>query len=76
MHWRRTFGLLLLGLSLATAAAAADSAALADAAEHRDWAGVRTLLARILLHLGARAGKPAKTHHQQAFHPKRLQWKH
>jgi ankyrin repeat protein len=33
-----------LGLGVATAAAAAESAALADAAEHRDWAGVRTLL--------------------------------
>ena len=46
MTWRRTLGLALLGLGLATAAAAADSAALADAAEHRDWAGVRTLLQR------------------------------
>ena len=44
MHWRRTGGLVLLGLGLATAAAAAESAALADAAEHRDWVGVRTLL--------------------------------
>ena len=44
MHGRRTFGLVLLGLGLATAAAAAESAALADAAEHRDWVGVRTLL--------------------------------
>jgi len=35
-----------LGLGLATAAAAAESAALADAAEHRDWVGVRTLLQR------------------------------
>ena len=46
MHWRRTGGLVLLGLGLATAAAAAESAALADAAEHRDWVGVRTLLQR------------------------------
>ena len=44
MTWRRTSGLALLGLCVATAAAAADSAALADAAEHRDWAGVRTLI--------------------------------
>ena len=41
MYWRRTGGLVLLGLGLATAAAAAESAALADAAEHRDWVGVR-----------------------------------
>ena len=46
MHWRRTGALVLVGLGLATAAAAAESAALADAAEHRDWAGVRTLLQR------------------------------
>jgi ankyrin repeat protein len=46
MHWRRTGALVLLGLGLATAAAAAESAALADAAEHRDWVGVRTLLQR------------------------------
>ena len=46
MTWRRTLGLALAGLSLATAAAAAESAALADAAEHRDWAGVRTLIQR------------------------------
>lgn len=46
MTWRRTGGLALLGLAFASAAAAAESAALADAAEHRDWAGVRTLLTR------------------------------
>jgi ankyrin repeat protein len=46
MTWRRTGGLVLVGLGLATAAAAAESAALADAAEHRDWVGVRTLLQR------------------------------
>lgn len=46
MRWRRSLGLGCLGLSLATAAAAAESASLADAAEHRDWAGVRTLLQR------------------------------
>jgi ankyrin repeat protein len=46
MHWRRTGALVLLGLGLATAAAAAESAALADTAEHRDWVGVRSLLER------------------------------
>jgi len=46
MTWRSTGGLVLLGLSFASAAAAAESAALADAAEQRDWAGVRTLLQR------------------------------
>jgi len=46
MTWQRTGGLVLLALGLATAAAAAESAALADAAEHRDWVGVRTLLQR------------------------------
>ena len=46
MTWLRTGGLLLLGLGLSTAATAADSTAVADAAEHRDWAGVRTLVAR------------------------------
>ena len=46
MTWRKTGGLVVVGLGLATAAAAAESAPLADAAEHRDWAGVRTLLQR------------------------------
>ena len=44
MYWRRTGGLVLLGLGLAAAAVAADRAAVADAAEQRDRAGVRTLL--------------------------------
>ena len=46
MHCRRTGSLLLAALALATAATAAESTALADAAEHHDWAGVRTLLQR------------------------------
>jgi ankyrin repeat protein len=46
MTWRRTCAFVLVGLGLATAAAAAESAALADAAEQRDWAGVRSLLQR------------------------------
>ena len=46
MTWRRTGALVVFGLGLAAGAAAAESAALADAAEHRDWAGVRTLLQR------------------------------
>jgi ankyrin repeat protein len=44
MRWRTISGLVLLGLGLATTAVAADGAALADAAEQRDRAGVRTLL--------------------------------
>ena len=57
MHWRRTGGLVLLGLGLATAAAAAESAALADAAEHRDWVGVRTLLQRNAAEVNAAASR-------------------
>jgi len=45
MHWQRTTGLALLVLSLAGAASAAERAALADAAERRDAALVRTLIA-------------------------------
>ena len=44
MHWRRTTGLTLLALSLAAAASAAQRATLADAAERRDTALVRTLI--------------------------------
>ena len=43
MHWR-TSGLVILALSLAAAASAAQRATLADAAERRDTALVRTLL--------------------------------
>jgi uncharacterized protein len=45
MHWRRTGGFVLLALSLAVAVSAAERAALADAAERRDAALVRTLIA-------------------------------
>ena len=45
MHWRRMSGLGLLALSLAGAAVAAERATLADAAERRDTALVRTLVA-------------------------------
>ena len=45
MHWRKISGLVLLGLGLAAPAVAAARAALADAAEQRDKASVRTLLA-------------------------------
>jgi ankyrin repeat protein len=44
MHWRTFGGLILFGLGLAAAAGAAERAPLADAAEQRDQAGVRTLL--------------------------------
>src|SRR5262245_65341207 len=44
MHWRRTSGLVLLALGLAVAASAAERAPVADAAERRDKALVRTLL--------------------------------
>ena len=44
MHCRRTSGLMLLALGLAAAASAAERATLADAAERRDTALVRTLL--------------------------------
>src|ERR1700716_2102862 len=44
MHWRRISGLVLLGVGLALSAVAATRAALADAVEHRDTTGVRTLL--------------------------------
>jgi uncharacterized protein len=44
MHCRRMSGLVLLALVLAGAASGAERATLADAAEQRDKAGVRTLL--------------------------------
>ena len=44
MHWQRTTGLALLALAIAGAALAAERATVADAAERRDLAGVRTLL--------------------------------
>ena len=46
MHWRNIIGLLLLGAGLAAPSLAAEARApLADAAEQRDKAGVRKLLA-------------------------------
>jgi uncharacterized protein len=44
MDWRKISGLALLGAGLAASAAASDRAALADAAEQHDTAGVRRLL--------------------------------
>src|SRR5438034_2275218 len=44
MHWKKITGLMLLGLTVAVPAVAAERAALADAAEQRDKAGVRKLL--------------------------------
>src|SRR4026207_2418334 len=44
MCWRNITGLVLLGLGLAAPAIAAERAAIADAAEQRDKAGVRTLI--------------------------------
>src|SRR5262245_44391138 len=44
MHWQKTTGLIIVGLGLAGSAVAAERAALADAAERRDHAGVRALL--------------------------------
>jgi ankyrin repeat protein len=44
MDWRNVAGLVFLGLGLGTGAAAADRASVADAAERRDRAEVRTLL--------------------------------
>jgi len=44
MHWQKITGLMLLGLGLAAPAVAAERAALADAAERRDKAAVRSLL--------------------------------
>jgi ankyrin repeat protein len=44
MHWRRTTGLALVVIAMAGIAAAAERATLADAAERRDRAAVRTLL--------------------------------
>src|SRR5262245_1677242 len=44
MHWQKVTGLMLLGLGLAAPAVAAERAALADAAERRDKAAVRSLL--------------------------------
>jgi hypothetical protein len=37
---------------------------------------MRTFAAQLLLCFGAKAEKQAKTHHNNAFHPKGLQWKH
>ena len=44
MHWRKTSGLVLLGLGLAAPAVAAARAALADAVEQREKTSPRTLL--------------------------------
>ena len=44
MYWQRTTALALLALAIAGAALAAERATVADAAERRDLAGVRTLL--------------------------------
>jgi len=44
MDWRKIGGVVFLGLGLAAGAGAADRAAVADAAERRDSAGVRKLL--------------------------------
>jgi ankyrin repeat protein len=44
MHWQKLTGLMLLGLGLAAPAVAAERSALADAAERRDQASVRSLL--------------------------------
>src|SRR3954469_3186574 len=44
MHWRKISGLVLVGVGLAAPAVAATRVGLADAAEHRDKARVRTLL--------------------------------
>ena len=44
MKWRTISGLVILCCSLAASAIAATSSPLADAAEKRDQAGVRTLL--------------------------------
>src|SRR5262247_152019 len=44
MHWQKINGLIIVGLGLAASAVAAERAALADAAERRDHAGVRALL--------------------------------
>ena len=44
MHWQKNIGLMLLALGLAAPAIGAERAALADAAERRDQAGVRALL--------------------------------
>ena len=44
MRWRKTIGLVIVGLGLAATAVAAARAGLADAAELRDKTGIRTLL--------------------------------
>jgi len=44
MHWQRIIGLILIGLTVAVPAIAAERAALADAAERRDQSAIRTLL--------------------------------
>ena len=44
MHWQRMIGLILIGLTVAVPAIAAQRAPLADAAERRDQSAVRTLL--------------------------------
>ena len=44
MHWRKITGLVLLAVALTASAVAATRAVLADAAEHRDKAAIRTLL--------------------------------
>ena len=44
MHWQKITGLIVLGISLAAPAVAAERASLADAVERRDQAAIRTLL--------------------------------
>jgi ankyrin repeat protein len=44
MHWRKITGLVLLAVTLTASAFGVTRAALADAAEHRDKAAIRTLL--------------------------------
>jgi ankyrin repeat protein len=44
MHWQKITGLIVLGISLAAPAVAAQRASLADAVERRDRAAIRTLL--------------------------------
>src|SRR6476659_3234122 len=44
MHWQKITGLMLLAFRLAVPSIAAERTALADAAERRDKAAVRTLL--------------------------------
>ncbi len=68
MEWRKTTGLLLLGAGLATLAAAAARAPLADAAEQRDKTSIGKLLASAGVDVNATQVDGTTALHWAAYH--------